>query len=371
MDLRDSETVPMRKSSALPHSRLAGLLAGAALLLGASVTLHGAELRLRGQCQPSGPLVMLGDVAEIFSTETGQSQSLAAVELFPAPPASQQRFVRLREIQDALLLRGVNLVEHQFSGASQVTVAGAGAPSASPQAGALPQAAVQKAKQQVRDAITRYLREQAGPNAARGIDFSLDEKLVRLLTARACTIAVAGGSPPWTGAQNLDLAVGTPEGPVRYPLTVDCAVPSAIVMTTRPLARGAVIHESDVQLQQPASPEDLTDALRSVQDVVGQETTRAIAAGKPLSADAVRPKVLVRRGEVITVYARSAGLRVRTTARARDDGSQGDVITVESLLDRHAYFVRVSGPQEAEIDARTAAAAARFDDAKPPRIVRR
>ena len=42
-------------------------------------------------------------------------------------------------------------------------------------------------------------------------------------------------------------------------------------------------------------------------------------------------------------------MQVRTTARAREDGSQGDLITVESLTERKPFFARVCGPQEVEV----------------------
>ena len=73
------------------------------------------------------------------------------------------------------------------------------------------------------------------------------------------------------------------------------------------------------------------------------------------TTDALRTPALVRRGDVVTVYARSAGIRVRTAARARDDGSQGDLVSVESLLDRSTFFARVSGIREVEVYARSRA----------------
>ena len=99
-------------------------VAGLAIALAAVSSLQAAEIRLRPQCAASGPLVKLSDVAEIVTADKHKADALAAVELFPTPAAPQQRFVRIRELQDLLLLRGVNLVEHQFSGPSQVTVCG-------------------------------------------------------------------------------------------------------------------------------------------------------------------------------------------------------------------------------------------------------
>jgi len=81
-----------------------------------------AELRLRSQCSPHGPVVTLGDVTDILTADEKQAGRLAAVELFPAPAATRQRILQVRELQDLLLMRGVNLAEHQFSGSSQVVV---------------------------------------------------------------------------------------------------------------------------------------------------------------------------------------------------------------------------------------------------------
>ncbi len=75
--------------------------------------------------------------------------------------------------------------------------------------------------------------------------------------------------------------------------------------------------------------------------------------------DDLRPPLWVHRGDVVTVYANTAGIRIRTTARARDDGSQGELVAVESLLDRSTYYARVSGIREVEVFARARAWSAR------------
>ncbi len=46
-----------------------------------------AELQLRAECRVRGPVVTLGDVAEIFSQDAAERARLAAIELFPRRPA--------------------------------------------------------------------------------------------------------------------------------------------------------------------------------------------------------------------------------------------------------------------------------------------
>ena len=67
----------------------------------------------------------------------------------------------------------------------------------------------------------------------------------------------------------------------------------------------------------------------------------------------VREARLVRRGELVTVVALAAGVRVKTEGRAVHQGSYGDLITVESLSDRKKKFsARVVDVQQVEVYAR-------------------
>ena len=54
-------------------------------------------------------------------------------------------------------------------------------------------------------------------------------------------------------------------------------------------------------------------------------------------------------------HSRRSGVRVRTNGRAREDGANGELITVESIDDRATTFVaRVTGPQEVDVFAQAA-----------------
>ncbi len=256
-----------------------------------TVYTRAAELRLKPKCQISGAVVTLGDVADIFTTDQKQADTLAAVELFPTPAPSQQRFVRLREIQDLLFSHGVNLAEHRFSGSSQVAVTG------------------------------------------------------------------VGRRPPRTGKQRFEATVHTADGPARFPIDAEVSPPPEFVVAVHSLSRGVVIRETDVELCSVASKKAPPDAFHTINEVIGTETTQAVPNGKVLRSEMVRRPLMVRRGEVVTVTARRAGIRIRTTARARDDGSRGETVVVESLLDRTRYFTRVVAVRKVEVCSTGLAAA--------------
>ena len=92
--------------------------------VGEAAPVAAAELQLLAQCQVHAGVVRLGDVAEIYGADPRQADALRAIELFPSPPPGRPRFLPVREVQDLLLLRGIILTEHHFSGSSQVTING-------------------------------------------------------------------------------------------------------------------------------------------------------------------------------------------------------------------------------------------------------
>lgn len=313
-----------------------------------------AELRLRSQCTAAGALVTLGDVAEVVARDKGQAQTLAAVELFPAPGAGRQRFVRVRELQDLLMLHGVNLAEHRFSGANQVTIQGAGPPPRNEAELAPSAAASKRANRRVQDAIVRYLQQQTSADQPWIVQLDLGDEHARAIANASREIRISGGAPPWEGSQSFEVTVPAADPPERFAVEARVEAPAACVVTVRSLSRGVVIRETDVELQRNAPREGAGEPFYSLEEVVGKETARAIPVGKNVTHDCLRAPLLVRRGDVVTVYARTAGIRIRTTARAKDDGSQGDLIPVESLQDRASYLARVCAIREVEVFARSA-----------------
>ncbi len=340
--------------------------------IGAASWAGAAELRLRKECQAEGPVVTFGDVAEILSNDPKQVDALAAIELFPAPAATRPRYLRLREIQDLLLLRGINLTEHRFSGSSQVTIHGGTQPVAEPKKmRPLSASNIARANRRVREPILKYLDEHVSDEQPWMVDFKLEKSRVRLLAGGTHPIVVTGGAAPWTGRQQFTVTVDTPDEPILFSLEAEVTLPPAVVVAVRSLRSGALILPSDVRLQRKDSTDDEESGFRSIDEVVGKETTRSVGKGRALLQTMVRSPLLVRRGDVVTVCARASGICVRTTARARDAGSLGDLIAVESLLNRETYLAQVSNTREVEVMARAVKANSPAIAREKPRAIRK
>lgn len=321
-----------------------------------TVSTQAAELRLRQQCASQSSVVKLGDVAEIFTADASRADALKRIELFPAPPPEQPRVLRVRELQDLLALRGVNLAEHRLSGSAQVQIASEKkivAPPVQP----LTEQAVKRAQRRLQEAILKYLQAQSPTNRPPALQFELTDAQQRAAANLSLPISIRGGNPPWSGAQRFAVSVETAEGQATFPLEVRVNRPSLVVAALHALPRGAIIHETDLTLVHgdPRGGGE-NGAFHAAEEVVGKQTTKVIAEGNIVAPDAVQAPLLVRRGDVVTVYAKAAGIRIRTTARSKDNGALSDLVAVESLTDRKSFTARVCGPRETEVFAQAAAA---------------
>jgi flagella basal body P-ring formation protein FlgA len=311
-------------------------------------------------------LVRLGDVAEIHTNDPAEAARLKAVELFPAPPVGGKSFIRAREVQDLLALRGVDHSQHRLTGSSQIEIRN-GAKSAVP----LLPGVGRRATDRVEAAIAACLRAQVGKESEWELEVHLDDEQVRILATTNDSISASGGHSPWIGEQEFNIAVPGSSG--EQVITVIAKVTSVplVVVAKRAMVPGDIVQRTDVKLGR-AKTSDRDLPFHALDEVVGKETKRALVEGQAIEQDDLRSPILVRRGDAVHVYARSAGIQVHVQARAQEDGSRGDLIVVESInLNRERFMARVSGIHEVEVFAQAAdaeaAAGMASTEARPPK----
>ena len=339
-------------------------IATAALLVAAGAAARAAEIQLRSEIHSDGGLVLLGDVADVRSADSAEQKQLAEIDVVPAPPAGERRHLRARELQDILAARGVNLRQHRLSGAAQVTIIGTleQAPPRAKLAVAPKPALVlpnpRRATETVHKALVEYLDERAARTADWETKFELGPAQVQAVCSAPQSLVVSGGHEPWTGPQTFVLTITVDGATEQTNLRAQVTLPPTVVVATRSLPRGTLVHADDVRLQPGKASQGEAHVYLSVEDVVNKEVVKTVIEGQVLDDVSVRRPVLVHRGEIVTVYARSDGVQVRTTARSRDDGTHNDLVAVESLAERKPIFARVVGPQEVEVYAHAVPVAA-------------
>lgn len=333
-----------------------------------ALVCNAAEIHLRGECQCASGLVRLGDVAEIHAADATESARLAEIELCAAPAAGSKSFIRAREIQDLLALRGLNLAKHRLSGASQVEIrTGGKIESRLPISPAIAQRTTERAQA----AIAAYLRTQVPENDGGWlVELKLNDDQVRTLSAAKNELVATGGEAPWAGRQEFIVTLPSDAGEQSAVVLAKVSPAPLVVMATRALVPGEMVQDTDVKLAQ-LKPGRIDSPFYRLEEVIGKETKRAIVAGQALDEDDLRSPLIVRRGDAVTVYARSAGIRVRTDGRATEDGSRGDLIVVQSMMTPDKFRARVSGIREVEVFAQASEAETVVERPAKPTLLER
>jgi flagella basal body P-ring formation protein FlgA len=99
---------------------------------------------------------------------------------------------------------------------------------------------------------------------------------------------------------------------------------------------------------------DLSDLPASVitdpGEVLGKRTRRAIGAKVPLRADFIELPPLVKRGDLVTIIARSNGLKITTLGQVKKKGRLGDRIPVVNLDSKKILHARVIDSNTVKVD---------------------
>jgi flagella basal body P-ring formation protein FlgA len=338
------------------------------------------DVLLHEQALAKSPVIRLGDVARIVTADRQRARQLSSLLLMPAPAPGTQRFLRKREVEDLLTAHGEDISQLRIDGAVQVAIntpdgsagrdvvpatashaarsmnrhaailAGHEEPIGNPQSA---NAASNDLRRELRRIISNYIDARTGQAGGWRVTCDVPARHLAKLDSASSPPACSGGAAPWTGRQQFLISFQTAEGAVQFPVYTEIAPPIApVVVALQPIARGAVITASDVELQALESVPTAASRrapVTSIEQLIGMEARQPIAAGDVIFTDKVQDPVLVKRGEMIKVVSETGNIRVTTEARARQDGSRGELIQLESLETREMYDARVTGYREAAV----------------------
>lgn len=310
-----------------------------------SDVINAAEIRLRKDATATGPVLLLSDVAEILSPDASEVAALSNLELGPVSATGKQ-VIRLRDVQDRLFVQGVKLTQHDFSGSAQTTI---GIKSEAVKQRPLERSAINLATTAVCEAVARYLKQTTGSDEGWQVEVDLTADQARAVNAATDSLTAQGKQSTSVGQQPFTIVLGGAKQRTQFEVMATITLPPSIVVAVNSIAKGDMLRASDLQVQRLKPGAVRKDGFETIEQIVGREAARSIAAGQPLDATYVRLPLMVRRGDVVELYARSGGVQVHTRARARDEGSVGDLINVELLSNRRALLARVCGLQEVEI----------------------
>ncbi len=210
-----------------------------------------------------------------------------------------------------------------------------------------------RVEQLLQDALRK--NDKRGQTAVnRKVEFKLTGPQGKMIAESRQPFRILQPIPAGSGDHRVELVAARGDNASRIALMVHVEEPRAVGVALRSLPKGKLISRDDVELKYTDAKRPKRQAVTRIEHIVGQETTTRIAEGQPIEPRQIRPRILIRSGSLVTVYARNAGIQVRTTAKARESGARDDVIWVESTKTRKKYSARVVDVDTVEVLAQGA-----------------
>jgi len=290
------------------------------------------------QAEVNAEEIRLDDVARVTGEDPRLVRKLQKMEIGRAPLPGKSRGIEEAHI----LVR----LKHADIDPSRVAMK---VPEGAEVVRGFVQVSQEEVKRAVRDFVRQAAALQQGKTRVKDIQFDRDI----VVPKGGLTFRV---EPP----QNRGLCGRVPlavsisvDGKVekRVWAVADIEVLREVVVAGRPLGRHHRISEDDIQVREMDMAGLPASAVTEERDVVGKRTRKAININTVLRTDMVEFPPLVKRGDVVTVVAEGAGLRITALAVVKERrGRKGERILVENLDSSKGIYARVIDSKTVRVD---------------------
>jgi flagella basal body P-ring formation protein FlgA len=306
------------------------------LILAASA--YGSDrfcLTLKTAALVDGESVRLGDVAELKGNDV--HGAILETEVGRSPRPGQTRFVSADYIRIRLRQAGFDTDTMTFKGPQDVKVS---RPSASMPVG------------RIRTAVETAIRSRMPWNIEDTTisDIQFDET-VQLPIGRLTYRIVPNRHEDYLGTTILALHLFVNGEPVRKLwVNATITVMGDVVTVVRPLGRNQHLRMEDIRVER----RDLTglgsETIRSVEEVLGNRTTRMIYPGTVLQASMIDQPPVVKRGDIVKIIVETGPMTITATGIVKQQGRKGEMVRVANTDSNRVILARVVGPDAVSVD---------------------
>jgi flagella basal body P-ring formation protein FlgA len=304
------------------------IIACASLFIGAAAQAAGALDQerpvLRAEAVVTGDIVRIGDLIE-------HAGIVANVPIFRAPDLGSTGTVPADAVIEAV--RAHALVGLDTAGLSEVVVTRASR--------TIP-------AKDIEDSVAQALSRQYALGEPKNIAVIFEREL------RAVQVEPNAKGMPRIARISFDARTGRFDATLEIPTgaanrgmlrlygrataTVD------VVTLLRPVERGGVVKDGDVQIERRPRAEIGRDIVTDPEQVIGLAARNTLQTGRTLRlADLMKPEV-VQRNEAVTLIYEVPGIMLTVRGKAAEAGAEGDVINVLNEQSKRTVQGTVAGP---------------------------
>ena len=282
----------------------------------AASTAAQGKIAFRESSEVPGRSIFLGDVAELSGMTDEQTRDLAIRSLGPSPRPGQTLRWRAGLIEDRLEKAGINPGDFELVIPDKV---------------AITRKTLVVTGQEMAEFAARYL-ESKFTWAGEPVQVQI-EKTPRDITLGYGKVALKGEldlRPGGYGIRRFTVHVFLDgESEKKLNLQPYLGIIGMGIVAGRPISKGEVLEEEDMELMEMNLNELPSDAVRTVEMAVGQQARNNMQPGDPIRTRDLEINPDVERGDMVTLLIKGKGFSVTARGKAKEDGSVGDTIRVQ------------------------------------------
>lgn len=328
------------------------LLTLVSFVLLSSVALgQGSKVELRSDSEIRGSIIRLGDVANISDRDRDRQEWLKEVEICLTP--NGEEWLEAQFVRERMMLAGVNLNVVEVTGADRVRIQGRPFEknvTVSAAKASYDQVDLQPSEVDLQPAVQEHVQRfmetnQTDKGLIRQCSVELSDEALNVIGKANSLGNISGLDLNKTGRQTCKIQVHTPNGYCFVPVNVAIQANARAIRVVRNIQSGETIQASDLEVVAVPQKARSDKWITETEAVVGMQAKQQILEGQLLSNYAVKKPTLVKRNETVTVYSIVDGLRIRSTAKALEEGALDQTILLERGKDKKKIsgVVRAAG----------------------------
>jgi len=300
---------------------------------------------LKSEAVVTGNIVRIGDLVD-------NAGIVANVPIFRAPDLGSTGSVPIDAVIEAL--RANALVGLDTGGLNEVVVVRASR--------SIP-------AKEVEDSVAAALSKQYGLGEPKSIAVVFEREL------RAIQVEPSAKGTPSVARINFDARSGRFDATLEVPtgttsrgllrLSGRAAATVDVVTVLRPIERGAVLKDEDVQVERKPRADVTRDFITGPDQAIGLSARANLQPGKPLRAAELMKPELIARNETVTIVYEVPGIVLTVRGKAIDGGAEGDVISILNEQTKRTVQGVVVGPGRVTVNTSSPRLAANLAPSQP------
>jgi len=185
-------------------------------------------------------------------------------------------------------------------------------------------------------AVQRFIEDQNKANQNSKFTIHIG-RLDSRLQLNACDLALETYLAPGgklSGKTSVGVRCSSPNKPWALYIPVTVNIISNIYKTVRPLARGRIIQEQDIVSVEYNLSRLNYGYFRNKENLIGKKVKRRLKQGQVITPNQVTEPLMVKRGEKVSLIAKSSNFAIRMNGKAMMNGMFGDRIRVKNISSR-------------------------------------